>query len=402
MIKKLVLFLLLLLTIIPCLRAQRKEISQARSYIKSGKELAKAEEILRKVIDNDSVSRNDPRVHSYLLQAIEKQYAEGNEKLYLKQKYDTTVLFSLTKKLFDVAQRLDSLDSCPNKKGVVKTKYRTKNAAMLDNCRTNLFFGGTFHLRKGNYEEAFSLFDIYINSSDSPMFAGYNYSVTDKRLPEAGYWASYSAANLDNPQLVLKHARLAERDTSKLSYILMYEAEAYSKLGDTEAYVEALKRGFELYPTFQFFFPHLIDHFLGNDDLEEALALADRAVAVDSTSILFLYAKSNVLLNMGKNDECIDVTKRIVELNDTLAEPYYNIGMAFLNKVVLMEKSHERNDKNTIKAIYRQAMPYLEKYRVLAPDEKKKWAPALYRVYLNLNMGKQFDEIDRIINEVNP
>ena len=213
MIKKLVLFLLLLLTIIPCLRAQRKEISQARSYIKSGKELAKAEEILRKVIDNDSVSRNDPRVHSYLLQAIEKQYAEGNEKLYLKQKYDTTVLFSLTKKLFDVAQRLDSLDSCPNKKGVVKTKYRTKNAAMLDNCRTNLFFGGTFHLRKGNYEEAFSLFDIYINSSDSPMFAGYNYSVTDKRLPEAGYWASYSAANLENPQLVLKHARLAERDT---------------------------------------------------------------------------------------------------------------------------------------------------------------------------------------------
>ena len=67
-----------------------------------------------------------------------------------------------------------------------------------------------------------------------------------------------------------------------------------------------------------------------------------------------------------------------------------------------MEKSHERNDKNTVKAIYRQAMPYLEKYRVLAPDEKKKWAPALYRVYLNLNMGKQFDEIDRIINEVNP
>lgn len=273
---------------------------------------------------------------------------------------------------------------------------------MLANCRPNLFFGGTFHLRKGNYEEAFSLFDIYINSSDSPMFASYNYSVTDKRLPEAGYWASYSAANLDNPQLVLKHARLAERDTSKLCYLLMYEAEAYSKLGDTGSYAETLKRGFELYPTFQFFFPHLIDHFLSNDDLEEALALADRAVAVDSTSILFLYAKSNVLLNMGNNDECIDVTKRIVELNDTLAEPYYNIGMAYLNEVVLMEKSHTRNDKNTIKTIYRQAMPYLEKYRVLAPEEKMKWAPALYRVYLNLNMGKQFDEIDRIINEVNP
>ena len=42
MTKKLIAITLLILTIIPCLRAQRKEISQARSYIKSGKELAKA------------------------------------------------------------------------------------------------------------------------------------------------------------------------------------------------------------------------------------------------------------------------------------------------------------------------------------------------------------------------
>ena len=41
----------------------------------------------------------------------------------------------------------------------------------------------------------------------------------------------------------------------------------------------------------------------------------------------------------------------------------------------------------------------MEHYRQLMPAEKDKWAPVLYRIYLNLNMGKQFDEIDRILKQ---
>ena len=40
----------------------------------------------------------------------------------------------------------------------------------------------------------------------------------------------------------------------------------------------------------------------------------------------------------------------------------------------------------------------MEDYRRLAADEKQRWAPALYRIYLNLNMGKQFEEIDQLIS----
>ena len=39
----------------------------------------------------------------------------------------------------------------------------------------------------------------------------------------------------------------------------------------------------------------------------------------------------------------------------------------------------------------------MERYRELAPEELRKWGPALYRIYLNLNMGRQFDEIDRML-----
>ena len=41
----------------------------------------------------------------------------------------------------------------------------------------------------------------------------------------------------------------------------------------------------------------------------------------------------------------------------------------------------------------------MERYRQLAPDQKQKWAPVLYTIYLNLNMGKEFDEIDRLMKK---
>ena len=397
--KKLIAITLLVLTITPCLRGQNKEISQARSYIKSGKDLAKAETMLREVIENDSTGSIDKRVYAYLLQAIEKQYAEGNEKLYLKQAYDTTALFTLTKKLFDVAIQLDSIDAQPDEKGRVKIKYRTKNATMLNTCRPNLFFGGTYHLRKGNYDEAYALFDTYIQCASQPMFAGYDYANSDRRMAEAAYWATYSGSQLNDADKVLKYAEMAEKDTSKLCYVLMYEAEAYQMKDDSDNYIATLVDGFAGFPKFSYFFPRLIDHYTQTGEFEEALDVSNKALEVDSTNILFLYAKSNILLTLGKNDECVDVTLRIVEQNDTLPEAYYNIGMALLNKVLLLEKANDRKAKAEIKRIYEEARPFLEKYRELAPDRKKKWAPALYRIYLNLNMGRQFEEIDKIINE---
>ena len=46
---------------------------------------------------------------------------------------------------------------------------------------------------------------------------------------------------------------------------------------------------------------------------------------------------------------------------------------------------------------YASALGYLERYRTLRPDEKDRWGFPLYTIYLNLNMGEAFDEIDKIL-----
>ena len=75
------------------LQAQKKEISAAKDLVKAGKDLAKAESSMRKLL-TDSANRNNKKIWNILFDAVKKQYEQGNEKLYLKQAYDTAQLFN--------------------------------------------------------------------------------------------------------------------------------------------------------------------------------------------------------------------------------------------------------------------------------------------------------------------
>ena len=197
-----------------------------------------------------------------------------------------------------------------------------------------------------------------------------------------------------DPVLTLRHRRQALRDSSKVEFTLQYMAESRRWLKDDSLYMEILREGFRRYPTNSYFFPRLMDYYNARTQYHEALAVVDSALVADSHSELFLYAKAIVLFNMGRYDESIALSDTLIARNDSLPDPYYNAGTCLLNKAL---KLHPLRDKKQLRATYQQARPYMERYRQLAPDQKQKWGPALYRIYLNLNMGKQFDEIDRLM-----
>ena len=397
--KKPILITLLLLLTAPCLYAQRKELSQARSYIKSGKDYDKAEKLMADIVAKDSAGRLNPKVYLLWHQAVLRQYEQGNEKLYLKQNYDTALIFNLTKRMFTILESLDSIDALPQKNGKVKPKYRRKHAELLNKLRPNLYFGGSFYTRKKDYATAYTFFDTYIDCTKQPLFTGYNYEQTDTTLKKAAYWATYCGAKINNPTLTLQYADMARQDTAKLQFLLMYIAEAYSTAKNDTAWLATLKEGFSKFPKAEYFFIHLTDYHNAHGNADKALQLADRALATDSTSLLFLFAKSTALLNLGRYDDCIVASDSLIAVNDSLPDAYYNAGMAYMNKILAAEEaSNARKQKKSIMALYSKALPYMEKCRALAPDDKQKWAPALYKIYLNLNRGKQFEEIDKLLN----
>lgn len=392
--KRIVILSLLLIILVPCLNAQRKEIGQARTFMKSGKNFDRAEKLMRDLL-KDSANQENLKIHSILCDALRKQYEAGNMKMYLKQKVDTAQLFHLTRTMFTDFETLDSLDARPNKKGEVNPRYRDKNAQFLNTYRMNLFNGGVFFIRKQDYLTAYKMFDMYIDCAQQPLFTSYHYPDS----PEAAYWTVFCGYKMQDADLALKYADMALEDTAHLEFTYEYLAEIYKKQDDRERYVQALRDGFYRYKDNKYFFTYLIDHYNAVQQSDSAMHIVDAALEHDANSELFLFAKSNLLLNTGRYDECIALCDTMIARNDSLADFHYNAGVAYMNQAFIIQRDQKMNAKTRKKVSekYNKAKNYMERYRLLAPDQKDKWAAALYNIYLQLNMGKQFEEIDKLL-----
>ena len=103
--------------------AQKKEIQLAKDQVKSGKNLPQAQASMQKLLA-DSANQNNKKIWNLYFDAVRKQYEQGNEKLYLKQKYDTAQLLQFHRQLFEIAQQFDSVEMVPNKKGKVEIEFR--------------------------------------------------------------------------------------------------------------------------------------------------------------------------------------------------------------------------------------------------------------------------------------
>jgi hypothetical protein len=302
--------------------------------------------------------------------------------------------------MYQVAQSLDSLDMKPDEKGRVKPEYRKEHAEQLNQLRPNLYYGGTYQVRREDYKTAYSYFDLYLDAARQPLFTGYKYLESDKQVSQAAYWATLCGFKMRDPTKTLKYSQLAMTDYDKSKYVFHYMCEAYRLLKNQEEYLKTLNLGFKLFPTYPYFFPHLADHYKALGDNEKMLQLAEIGLRKAPDNALFLLAKSIALLNMNHYSECIDVSKKMITLYQNQAEPYFNIATCYLNEALSLEQLNEpRRYREQLVKLYSDARPYMEKYRELAPDESQRWAPALYRIYLNLNKGKQFEEIDRLMRK---
>ena len=178
--------MLLFLLIVPCLaKAQkakvktvRQELSQARTILKSKRGVEQAEQLMTKLL-KDSANREDKRIYALWYESVLMQYQAVNEKLYMKQRQDTAQFFELTRRLFSVAEALDSLDMKPDKKGRVDPEYRADNAEQLMKFRPNLLNACIYFVRKSDFQRAYQFSEAYMDCVRQPLFAGYHLDSID-------------------------------------------------------------------------------------------------------------------------------------------------------------------------------------------------------------------------------
>ncbi|MCD8296396.1 MAG: hypothetical protein LUC88_02370 [Prevotella sp.] len=393
-------FLFLILFIFPfiVIPAQKAEITQARSNIRTGSDLDKAEASMRSLL-KDSTNRDNIKIYLTLADAVRKQYDVANEKMYLKDNADTASFFSLSRNMFNSYEALDSVDA---RLSGSKPKFRKKNAAFLNKYHVNLYRGGLFFLKKADYEQAFSMFDAYINCVRQPLFTDYNYRYSDSLCLSATFCTMYCGYKLNNSDYALKYKKLILDSDKYRSKALRYLVEIYLQKEDTLNYVNTLHEGFDMDRASKFYFTRLVDYYNNNDKLDSALYIINSALATNPSNALFLAAKSSVLLNMGRYLECVKASDKALALDDDLPDVYFNAGISYFNLALLLENDAENYmaKQSQLLEYNRLALPYMEKYRQLCPTQRKKWVPSLYHIYYNLNMGPQFEEICKVVAEL--
>ncbi|WP_278820995.1 tetratricopeptide repeat protein [Hoylesella nanceiensis] len=401
--KKIRIQLLIILLFAGCslsLMAQKKEISQVKQMIKKSNNLNQAEQIMRDLL-KDSANIHNDKVWNTLFDVLNKKYLNGNEALYLKRPCDTTQFYNNIAEMFKVAICFDSIQVKDNKPQKEINKSRENYANMLLSTRANLFNGGVFFIRKKDYNNGFDLLSLYITTAHHAIFSSYNLPQKDKHLPEAAYWTVFCGYKIQDANKALCYAPLALTDSTHYANTLQYLSEIYKMNRDTVRYEQTLREGFDKYPVSPFFFSRLISFYASEDNYSEGLDLVERALAIDSLNHSFRFAKSSILYHLKRYDQCIDISKSLLAEKDTTSGILLNIGLSYFNKAVDLSTKvgNVGKNKSKINSLYTKALGYLEEYRKREPQDKDKWAVALYTIYLNLNMGKEFEEIDKLLRK---
>lgn len=379
---------------------------EAQTAIKNGNGLENAEKkLLEKAVQAQTSHKDRARCY-YMAGLVNRKINDiENEKVYLKQSYDTARFFSSIYNLFTRMSQCDSVESCPDEKGRVTFRYRKKARALLLPYRSNLLNGGKFYLRKQAHAQAYAYFDQYIGCASLPLFGQDFFLQSDTSITQAAYWATLSAYNVKDAARTLKHVDLALQRDAFRPYLQEYKAKSHLMLRDSAAWLADLKEGLLNYPEHTYFFASLMDYFNEVGRYEEGLLFADTMIHYNPKSPLLWYAKSAVLLNMRRYEECIAVCDSVLALDSTYVDAYYNKGISYCNMAVLrtealnpkMNKTLYAREREAVVEFYRQALEPMNRVRALTPDDKARWANPLYRIYLNLNMGKEFDEIDALL-----
>ncbi len=402
---KRVLFSMVLLMAVSFAFAQEKNVKEAKSIAGEVKpDFAKAEQLINEALTNPETKDNAATwdVAGYIQKRINEKEMEN---AYLRKPYDTLKVYNSVLNMYNYYVKCDELAQIPNEKGKIKNKYRSANSKTILAERPNLINGGIQYFNLNKNEDALKYFAAYVDAATLPMMEKENLLEKDTILPQVAYYATLAADRVGDKDAVMKYAQYALKDKENGQFAMQLLTDAYKAKGDTAKWVEKLQEGIVKFPENQYFFANLVDYYSSSNQNDKAMQFADDMLAKDPNNKLYLYVKAYLYHNMKDYEKAIEFYKKTLDIDPTYAEACSNLGLVYLLQAqeYADKAPADINDPNyataqaEIKKFYEAAKPYYEKARELKPDQKDLWLQGLYRVYYNLNMGPEFEEIEKMM-----
>lgn len=410
--KRILLLLVAVLALVPGHAEDKAEepvkvkvlLKNAKSALKNNNNQEQNEKALLEALTREDVDDKQRAEFLYLCSELQRNLNDReNMKLYLKQEYDTVKFFNSILKMDQHLLRCDSVEQV-----IGKFKWRDKGRNTILRYRANLLSGGKWLLRRGNVAEAYEHFDTYLRLPDEPMMASQTAIKEDSVLTKVAYWATISAFNAHQYGNALKYIdrAVAGAGPSLRAYLTEYKAVCQRQTQDTTGYVRTLKEGTKYYGSHDFFYLNLMDYFMAADSADVAVKMSKYMLQTQGERALYWYGMCRAYQRLCDYDEMVRCADNTLALDSTFVDAHYMKGVAYLNQATAFSKTMSsdirsakfKRDRVRLNSLYQLAREPLETYRTLRPEDKQHWGEPLYTIYLNLNLGKEFSEIEKELN----
>lgn len=420
-------------------KSGKQQMRTIRENLKNQKG-AEALKVVESMI-KDSLYTWNAQVLQYGTEASRILYNNENEKFYLKSKPDTAALFSTLYNIYRFALLTDQAEVKERKGG--KYHFRKSNMDFMTRNFRNLTAAPRYFSAKGKWDEVQKFTAIILDIDKAPMMSTLSPSLLDEKAQSDFACMNVSACyRLKKYAEIGNYADLAVVANANKETALEQLAYAEVQMQDSVHYIMHLKEGHKSFPANMFFFSRIIDYYLqtGNNEsvlttsdetLEYVLAKAQEVAAfcvIDKVSSYGRPSEADALYgvretvalpqeqiaqifearaiayhNQHNREACIDEAKNILTWNAEHTRANFYIGASYYSlaeDIVIPARVDDPDYPRAMerrKALLSQARPYLEEYRRQNPNDQERWAPLLYEVYLNLNLGAEFEEVSKYV-----
>lgn len=285
----------------------------------------------------------------------------------------------------------------------VKTKYSKEIVNTLVTRHEDFNRAGGLLYDSKRYKEAAEAWGIYSSLPYSGLAERSKFVVADTILGMTAYYqgiALWQAGNVNDAVGAFANARkLGYKHKEAYDYALSCAAQAKDNVAIVAIAEEAYKEfgGKDIQ-----YLNVLINDKLSKEEFDDAETLINDALKVDANNAELLNLKGLIVENKGNEDAALDEFKKAIEIDNTLAQGYFNAGRIIMKKVVAQQKAMEtmnRSDyakakEEVLIPLLKEALPYMERAYQL-DDTNANAKRILSNIYYQLGDEEALQALDK-------
>lgn len=387
--------------------AQKKAVNQAQSIAKGNNaDFTEARTLIKGALE-DPETKNDPKTW-YVAGFIEdQQFSSERMKEMLGQEPNQPTMYQALLNILPYMEKAYELDQLPDAKGKVKPKYTKDIKGILSANHIYYFNSGAYYFEVNDYAKASESFEQYLRIAHLPMFAGEATAQVDSNYLFVQYYAAIAALQLGDSQKAITALNRAKNSGYKENDMYQYLYYEYEQQKDSVNMEKTLIEGMQKFPEEKYYLLNLINNYIFSGKNDEAISYLNKAIADEPNNAQLYDVLGSVYETGYKDFENAEKNyKKALEIDPGFVDALSNLGRVYYNQAVNVQGDANMISDNKLyqeevakaKSLFEQARPYFEKAHQLKPEQME-YMIALRGIYYNLNMGKEFDEIEAKMNQ---